>query len=141
MENGRFSNFTIQEEETDLWIGINDMLKNEEIRNAAKGKVSDIRKQLKRYIKAYPEFLNSHDPLSLYDHEPPIIQEMKNAAIKANTGPMAAVAGSIAMSTLDHLDERFPLKEIVIENGGDIAVKINHPLIIDPFAGENRYFG
>ncbi len=141
MENGRFSSFTLREEETDLWIGVNDQTNFNEIRKSAKTCVSDLRKVLKDYIDVNPDFLSSHKALAFDDNEPAIIKEMKIAAIGANTGPMAAVAGITAMNTLINLDEKFNIGEIVIENGGDIAIKIEDPIVVDPFAGKNKYFG
>lgn len=140
MENGRFTGFTLRDGETDLWIGISDQTNLKEIRRSAINCVSDLRKVLKNYVDDNPDFLRSHKPLALDDNEPTIIKEMKIAAMEANTGPMAAVAGIIAMNTLKNLDEKFNIGEIIIENGGDIAIKIENQIVVDPFAGKNKYF-
>lgn len=141
MEDGRFESFTLQEQETDLWIGINDYAKPEEVWKEAKTTVSDLRKVLKDYINDHPDFLNSHKPLALHGNEPLVIQDLKKAAIQTNTGPMAAVAGITAMSTLNYLDELFDIGEIIVENGGDIALKIEKSIVVDPVADKNKYFG
>ena len=62
-----------------------------------------------------------------------IIKEMADAGEKAGVGPMAAVAGAIAehvgSGLLKHSDE------VVVENGGDVFLKLDNPVTIGIFAG------
>ena len=74
-------------------------------------------------IKENPNFLKSYTPIPLIDKKP-ILKLMTKAGEIANTGPMAAVAGSISEMCLDYL-ESFKSKFSIVENGGDIALKTN----------------
>ena len=66
---------------------------------------------------------------------PKIIREMMEASRAASVGPMAAVAGAIAERLFWDLT---PLSDqIIVENGGDIFLKTNHPVTIGIFAGDS----
>ena len=54
---------------------------------------------------------------------------------------MAAVAGAFAESIGDDLIRNFNLTEIVVENGGDIFLKINQPVTLSVFAGNSPLSG
>ncbi len=62
-------------------------------------------------------------------HDNDILELMTNAAIISDTGPMSSVAGSISQVVLEYLLSRNS-KYSIIENGGDIALKINRKTII-----------
>lgn len=60
---------------------------------------------------------------------------MLRAADTAGVGPMAAVAGAIAQGLGQALCERFEFNELIVENGGDIWMRIQAPLDISVYAG------
>jgi hypothetical protein len=63
---------------------------------------------------------------------------MINAAKKAKTGPMAAVAGALSQETGNYLLNF--CNEVIIENGGDIFFKTENEFISSIYAGENSPF-
>jgi len=69
-----------------------------------------------------------------------IIGEMLQASSLANVGPMAAVAGAIAQWVGKRFIERFRVRNIVVENGGDIYVKTEEKIRIGIFANFNSPF-
>ena len=85
------------------------------------------------YIQEHPEFAETLKPWPIAGPAPVIIRDMALAGKKAGVGPMAAVAGTIAqyvgMDLLSHTGE------VIVENGGDIFIKTNGPVIISIFAG------
>ena len=95
------------------------------------------RKELEDYIAKNPEFAKSFKPMGISLFSPKIVHLMAWAARKANVGPMAAVAGAIAeqvgKSLLKHS------KEVIVENGGDIFVKITKPRRIGVYAGKSPF--
>ena len=66
---------------------------------------------------------------------PPVVREMIGAADRAGVGPMAAVAGALAARVGRPSG---PLSaEVIVENGGDIYLKIVQPATVALFAGDS----
>jgi hypothetical protein len=71
---------------------------------------------------------------------PAIVKEMADQSRKANVGPMAAVAGAIAKYLgKDLLRKR--CQEVIIENGGDIFLKVSNPVKVGLYAGRSGLSG
>jgi len=91
------------------------------------------RSVLEAYIQRYPEFLRTLTPWTIREPAPAIIRDMAAAGKAAGVGPMAAVAGAVAgyvgTGLLSFSDQ------IVVENGGDIFMKIDGAATIAIFAG------
>ena len=94
------------------------------------------RNVLENYIKAHSEFARSFEPVFCNDNDPEIIKNMCRAAQHAGVGPMASVAGAVAKTVLDFLLEA-GADEAVVDNGGDIVLKVNEPVKIGVFAGKS----
>ena len=60
---------------------------------------------------------------------------MVDAGEKAGVGPMAAVAGAIAEHVGSGLLHK--CREVIVENGGDIFLKTERPVVVGLFAGES----
>jgi len=116
--------------ETDLLIFADNLLKDE-----TENSVLHYRHQLEDYILKFPHFLDSLIPLPLDECSPPIIKEMMHAALLAQVGPMASVAGAIAEFVGKDLLKH--TTQILVENGGDIFMKIANDLIIGIYAGDS----
>jgi len=97
------------------------------------------RDQIKWAIERRPDFLKSLVPLEEDPSDSPIVLAMIRAGQKAGTGPMAAVAGAVAEFVGKGLLPLSP--EIIIENGGDIFLKVDRPVTIGLFAGNSRFSG
>ena len=120
--------------ETDLYIRA---LKN--LSAEAVASINEVRGPLERYILEHPIFLHSLEPLPIEKDAPEIVQRMAQAARLADVGPMAAVAGAVA----EMVGERL-LKwstEVIVENGGDIFLKVGSKRIIGIYAGDSAFTG
>ena len=96
------------------------------------------RHQIETYIEAHPEFAVSLHPLAVQDPAPRIVREMAQAAARAGVGPMAAVAGAIAHHVgMALLSMESGSREILIENGGDLFIKTDKPVIVGLYAGNS----
>lgn len=125
---------TIAVKETILNI-VSDRLDTTEVKNY----ILDIRSQLELFIRSDPFFLATYEPYACLkdtDDVPEVVRLMCDATEQAGVGPMAAVAGTIAYLVARHLLQTGSTWAVV-ENGGDIAVKINEPYTIGIFAGES----
>ncbi|THB68393.1 MAG: UPF0280 family protein [Desulfovibrio sp.] len=115
--------FQVVVEHTDLRI-----IASRDLSQEAHQIVRDLRAGLKTHISLYPEFATSLTPLPLPEHASPLVQDMAEAAILCNVGPMAAVAGAVAQHVAEAL---VPLsKEVLVENGGDLYLASTQERIV-----------
>ena len=122
--------FHISVKETDLHIQAQSDLSE----NAVKA-VLECRGYIESYIHRHPEFLTSLVPVDIFFPAHRIIVDMAEAAEKAGVGPMASVAGAVAEYTCKKLLK--DSKEVIVENGGDISMKIDGKIIFAVFAGKS----
>ena len=122
--------FGVSVKETDLWICADRVLEKE-----AREHVFKIRGYIESYIQSHPGFLKSLVPWKLSGPAPLIVREMAAAGKRAGVGPMAAVAGAVAESVgkalLSYSDEG------IVENGGDVFIRMNRPFTYAIFAGNS----
>jgi ApbE superfamily uncharacterized protein (UPF0280 family) len=124
--------FEVIEKETDLLV-----LADKNLYEKALALVLKYRGELEKYIALNPKFAKSYSPLWTGFKAPLIAKEMAGAARRAKVGPMAAVAGAIAESVGNDLLEYS--EEIIIENGGDIFLKINKTRQVAVYAGKSPF--
>lgn len=81
-----------------------------------------------------PEFRWSLEPLRLKGEYPRVIELMLRAAEVADVGPFAAVAGSISQIAAEAAHEA-GAKNVLMENGGDIAIIGDREFRVGIYAG------
>lgn len=120
--------------ETDLYIRARGNLEQE-----AKASILKHRAYLEEYIKTNPHFLAALNPIEVNADAPAIIVEMAQAARKCGVGPMAAVAGVMAeyvgKDLLSYSDE------VIVENGGDLFLKVDTQRQVGIYAGDSPLSG
>jgi len=126
--------FTAAVKETDLYICAESDLTSEALEA-----IRTCRDPLEEYISRHPLFLHSLEPVEVEKDAPGIVRMMAEAAREAGVGPMAAVAGAVAELVGKRLLEHS--SEVIVENGGDIFLKINKKRRIGIFAGEAAFSG
>ena len=122
--------FSLVIKETDLLIFADTFLREE-----AENAVLHYRHHLEKYIQRSPDFLHSLIPLPFDEQASSIIREMMHAAQLAQVGPMASVAGAIAEKVGKDLLKH--TSQIVLENGGDIFLKVSNDVTIGVYAGNS----
>jgi len=118
-------------EETDLHI-----LADHDVTDIATERILQYRAQLEKYIIKNPGFSTSLIPLPVDRLAPPMVRGMMQAAVQAEVGPMAAVAGAVAEYVGLALLQN-GCTEVVVENGGDIFVSRKRDCTVAIFAGES----
>jgi ApbE superfamily uncharacterized protein (UPF0280 family) len=89
---------------------------------------------LELYVRANPKFLYTLTPVPTPE-TPLVAKLMAEAAVKAEVGPMAAVAGAIAdLAVLDM--KRAGCRVAVVENGGEIMANSDQPVDVAVAAGQ-----
>jgi ApbE superfamily uncharacterized protein (UPF0280 family) len=126
--------FIVTVKETDLYIRAASNLAEEAIEAINKYRVP-----LEKYIQSHPLFLHSLEPFAVEEDAPQIVRDMAQAAGIAGVGPMAAVAGAIAEVVGRNLLVYSP--EVIVENGGDIFMKVAQTSLIGVYAGESPFTG
>lgn len=93
------------------------------------------RKDLDRYLKIHPEFFKSLFPLDPKPSAPETAFLMAEAAHKADVGPSAAVAGALIDTAIGEAEAN----HILLENGGEIYVKVNRETSVGVYAGPSPF--
>ncbi|MFC1540704.1 UPF0280 family protein [Candidatus Margulisiibacteriota bacterium] len=124
--------FEIIEKETDLLVLAQTNLYDKALAAAVK-----YRTDLEKYIESDPQFAKTLSPYRIRYDAPPIVKEMATYSRKAKVGPMAVVAGAMAEFVGKDL---LPFtEELIVENGGDIFLKISKPRKVGIYAGDSPF--
>jgi len=106
---------------------------------AAQTMVADLRGQIREHAERQPDFLTAMSPINEIEDAGEIIQRMYRASRLSGTGPMAAVAGAVAEMVGEMIAEASA--EVIIENGGDIWMKLAEPASVSLYAGRSDFSG
>lgn len=135
----RLQSFHVTVKETDLWVAVGSSAYYEELPEETEQQVWKIRLILETYLERNPDFAKSLEPFLLQSAAPDIVRSMVRAGNLAGVGPMAAVAGMIAEETGKYLLQKSP--EVIVENGGDIFLKVVQPVSVGIYAGSSPLSG
>jgi hypothetical protein len=137
MGNARWKSFRAGYLETDLWIAVSTGGYSPDVEFYSKDRILFYRCILDDHIRKFPDFLTTLTPLSTKSDVHPLIHEMYVTSEMAGTGPMSAVAGTVSEYICKDLIERFRFPEVVVENGGDIFMKLSQTATISVYAGSS----
>ena len=126
--------FNITVKETDLHIRAHRNLGKKATKSVVKSRSS-----IEEYIKRHPTFRTTLEPFPIHDNAPYIVKQMALASEAVSVGPMAAVAGAIAECVAKDLLRFSP--EIIIENGGDVFLKVTKQRLVGIYAGKSPLSG
>jgi len=134
IKDGDLASFSVTVKETDLYLRAQRNLKEEALQAILK-----YRAALEKYIEQHPPFLTTLEPFPVAEDAPKIVRQMAKSAQKVGVGPMAAVAGAIAEGVGRELIKLSP--EVIVENGGDIFLKILKRRLVGVYAGNSPFTG
>jgi len=98
------------------------------------------RGELEEYITSNPLFQSTLEPLEVERDAPRVVKLMAEAAERTGVGPMAAVAGALADLMLEEVVKE-GCRFAIIENGGDIAMKVDRTAKVVVYAGSSPFSG
>ena len=137
----RFRSFVVNYKDTDLWVGVDHESFNPRMIAEAERCVRELRTGLENYLTVDPAFGSSFVPVKSKPNSHRIVTLLSQAAQAAQTGPMAAVAGAFSELTGRHLLNLFSIRELVLENGGDIFLNLKENLLLSVHAGNSPLSG
>lgn len=137
MGNKRWTSFRSAFRETDLWVAVDTAHYCREVEKFTMGRVLYYRDILEKHIAGYPEFRDSLVPVIAPGGVHHLITAMSEAAWAAGTGPMSAVAGAMAEFICSDILSEYNADEVIVENGGDIFLKLTAPVTTAVYAGSS----
>ncbi len=140
IKNKNMVSFTVNVKETDLWVAVDDAHYSDDLKGLVEEYIWMKRRELERFIRDYPEFKEALHPYLMKEAQvPDIVIKMIQAGNTVNVGPMATVAGIFSEIAGSFLLDR--VKEVIVENGGDIFMKISKPCRVGIYAGNSPLSG
>jgi len=103
---------------------------------AAKEAIRFHRAQLEHYIRSDPFFKVTLEPYQCPDDAPGIVKRLVRAGTAMGIGPMSAVAGTISALAVEAMMDA-GASYAIVDNGGDIALTSDRPVVIGLYAGES----
>ncbi len=131
----RLNSFSVTVKETDLWIAVSSSSYSENLASRVEQVIWNRRRLIESYLAVHPHLSSALEPLLLADDAPEIVKTMARAGNRAGVGPLAAVAGTIAESLGQFLLNL--TEEVIVENGGDIFIKVVEPVSVGIYAGDS----
>lgn len=102
----------------------------------AKDAIAVHRLELEDYICSDPYFKVTLEPYECSSDAPEVVKRLVAAGNSVGIGPMSAVAGTIASLAVGSMIDAGATSAIV-DNGGDIAVINDRPIVIGIYAGQS----
>jgi ApbE superfamily uncharacterized protein (UPF0280 family) len=135
MGNKRWTSFRSAFRETDLWVAVDTTHYRREAEKFTMDRILYYRDVIDKHIVVHPEFRDSLAPVVAPGGVHPVVTAMSEASLAAGTGPMSTVAGAIAEFICRDILSEYDAAEVVIENGGDIFMKLTSPVTTSVYAG------
>jgi len=135
-----FVSFELTAGESDVWVAVPEENYSGELKRELLDCLILLREQLKAFIEGNPSFLSSLEPLEVPDMSPLIVKKMAEASRLVGVGPMAGVAGAVALFLGERL-KAFGCKEFIVENGGDVYMELQRSSTVALFTRERLLSG
>ncbi len=129
--------FCVKFLESDLWIGVDSGSYSASMEPDTYAMLVDLRRTMDAYLLMDPQYKQALTPYDAGIEAPTILKEMSRVSHKTGIGPMSAVAGAVALHVADFIKNKFSVKEVIVENGGDIYADATTNMDISVFAGQS----
>ena len=129
--------FSVKFLESDLWIGVDSGSYSQSMEADTYALLVDLRRAMDAYLLMDPQYKAALQPYDAGLEAPDILKEMSRVSHKTGIGPMSAVAGAVALKVAEFLKSKYGVKEVIVENGGDIYADATADMDIAVFAGQS----
>jgi len=123
--------FQVRHQETDLYIQADRNLEDE-----VSTWVIEVRLSIEGYARSHPGFLESYTPLPDDPFAPAVVRDMLESSATAGVGPTGAIAQYIGKRCVE-----LTSGEVIVENGGDIFLRVLEPITSAIWAGTSPLSG
>lgn len=113
------------------------VISDEQFIKVAKDAIFDARAIIEKKISEDPFFGTTYEPYFFTMKDDPLIRRMCKASVLAGVGPMAGVAGAVAVYAVEAMVSAGATFAI-IENGGDIALQIDRDISVGMFQDDEK---
>ena len=114
------------------------VISDEEYIGIAEQAIFEARERILRKISEDPFFMTTYDPYPVSKDDDELIRRMCEASESAGVGPMAGVAGAVAVFAVEKMCQA-GASYAIVENGGDIALKIDRDVTVGVFQDDERF--
>ena len=114
------------------------VIADEDYIKVAEQAIFEARERILRKISEDPFFMTTYDPYPVSEEDDDLIRRMCAASQKADVGPMAGVAGAVAVFAVERMCEA-GASYAIVENGGDIALKIDKDVTVGVFQDDEKF--
>lgn len=114
------------------------IVSDEKYHKVAKDAIFEAREIIKKKISEDDFFRTTYDPYPVDVSDDYLIKRMCHASEVAGVGPMASVAGAVAVYAVEkmvHAGAQFA----IVENGGDIAIKADRDVTVGLYSDNDRF--
>ena len=129
--------FCVKFLESDLWIGVDRGSYSASMESDTYAMLVDLRRSMDTYLLIDPQYKTALTPYDAGLEAPDILKEMSKVSHKTGIGPMSAVAGAVALRVANFIKQQYGVKEVIVENGGDIYAEAHSNMDIAVFAGQS----
>ena len=129
--------FCVKFLESDLWIGVDNGSYSQSMEADVYAMLVELRRTMDAYLLLDPQYKTSLTPYDAGLEAPAILKDMSKVSHKTGIGPMSSVAGAVALRVAEFIKEHFGVKEVIVENGGDIYAEAHSDMDIAVFAGQS----
>ena len=129
--------FCVKFLESDLWIGVDSGSYRASMEQDIYAMLVDLRRTMDAYLLMDPGYKAALVPYEAGLEAPTLLKDMSRVSYRTGIGPMSAVAGAVALRVADFIKSKFNVKEVIVENGGDIYADANSDMDISVFAGQS----
>ena len=135
----RFKSFVFRHMETDIWIAYdhNAKVNVKSVKEFVADKCRALRSKIDNYLSSDPGFQKSFEPIEVRNDMPFEIKRLSKCSQISKVGPMAGIAGLFAEEIGKSCKVQFGLNEIIVENGGDNYIDVQHSVTVSIFAGDH----
>lgn len=137
----RWRPFTARYKETDLWIGVDPGSYHPGMPAFTRRLIRGIRQEMDGYLRTDPDYATALVSYAAAADAPSLLHAMSAVSFKSGIGPMSAVAGAVAQAVGEALTVEFGVREVIVENGGDIYASLAGDLDVSVFAGTSPLSG
>jgi len=132
----RFQSFVVEYLDADVWVGVDPDSFRPEMEAEVFAALKETIDELRVYVETDPLFRKSLKPCPVLEEAPDNIRKLAESTALAGTGPLAAKSGLLNERIGQALLQKFEINELILENSGDLYLKLRDSLIVSIFADD-----